>query len=209
MCPVTMLTLTPMFDDKVRAVLSRLEERDTLERRDAADRSVRLRQVTPDVGRFLHTLVLAAQPHSIVEVGTSGAYSTIWLATAARVVGTTVTTLEIDPAKVRTATANVRDAGLDGVVDLQETDAFAYLRARTLPIGFAFLDAEKEDYEAFYELLVPLLPAGGVLVADNLTSHAEDLAGFRERALADERVSAVVVPIGRGELLAVRASLGD
>lgn len=101
---MAVLTLAPMFDDKIRNVLRRLEERDTLERREGTERSVRLRQVTPDVGLFLHTLVLAAQPQSIVEVGTSGGYSTIWLATAARAVGTTVTTLEIDPAKVRTAT---------------------------------------------------------------------------------------------------------
>ena len=197
-----------MLDERARAVLRRLEERDAREREEGAARRLRLRQVTPDVGRFLHTLVLATYPASIVEVGTSGGYSTIWLATAAREVGATVTTLEIDPVKVQTAAASLGDAGLSEVVDLRETDAFAYLRGRRDAIGFAFLDAEKEDYAAFFELLVPLLPAGGLLVADNLTSHAGELAGFREMALADARVSAVVVPIGRGELLAARLPTG-
>jgi predicted O-methyltransferase YrrM len=193
-----------MIDEAVRAVLKHLERRDAAEREQGVARSLRLRQVTPEVGRFLHTLVLATRPRSIVEIGTSGGYSTIWIGAAARAVGASVTTLEIDPAKVQLATTTVRDAGLDRVVTIVPGDAFAYLRSRTEPIGFVFLDAEKEDYPAFYELAVPLLPTGGLLVADNLTSHADELAPFRERVLSDPRVSAVVVPIGRGELLAAK-----
>jgi len=195
-----------MIDARARAVLDDLERDDTRERQQGAPRAERLRQVTPEVGRFLHTLVLATRPRSIVEIGTSGGYSTVWLATAARTVGASVVTLEIDPAKVRRATNSLREAGVDDVATIVEGDAFAYLRERREPIDFVFLDSEKEDYAAFLELIVPLLPAGGLLVADNLTSHAEDLAEFRRRAESDPRLSAVVVPIGRGELLAVRSA---
>ncbi len=193
-----------MIDLAARSVLDRLEKRDALEREQGVARPERLRQITPDVGRFLHTLVLATRPRSIVEIGTSGGYSTIWLGTAARAVASTLTTLELDPVKIQLARRNLREAGLEGAVTIVEGDAFAYLRHRQEPVDFVFLDAEKEDYLAFLELIVPLLPVGGLLVADNLISHAEDLAAFRERALSDERLSAVVVPIGRGELLAVR-----
>jgi predicted O-methyltransferase YrrM len=193
-----------MIDARARTVLDELERDDAREREQGTPRGERLRQVMPDVGRFLHTLVLAKRPRSIVEIGTSGGYSTIWLATAARAVGTNVVTLEIDPAKVRRATASLREAGVDGVAAIVEGDAFAYLRERREPIDFVFLDAEKEDYVAFLELIVPLLPPGGLLVADNLTSHAEDLAEFRRRAESDPRLSAVVVPIGRGELIAAK-----
>jgi len=195
-----------MIDDRTRSVLDRLEQQDTLEREQAAPRSRRLRQITPDVGRFLHVLVLATRPRSMLEIGTSGGYSTTWLAAAARAVGAAFTTLEIDPAKIAAATRNLADAGLANAVRIVEGDAFAYLRERGEPIDLVFLDAEKEDYEAFLELIVPLLPPGGLLVADNLTSHADDLAEFRRRAETDARLSAVVVPIGRGELLAVRTS---
>ena len=193
-----------MIDARARAVLDDLERDDTRERQQGAPRAERLRQVTPEVGRFLHTLVLATRPRSIVEIGTSGGYSTVWLATAARTVGASVVTLEIDPAKVRRATNSLREAGVDDVATIVEGDAFAYLRERREPIDFVFLDSEKEDYAAFLELIVPLLPAGGLLVADNLTSHAEDLAEFRRRAESDPRLSAVVVPIGRGELVAAK-----
>jgi len=193
-----------MIDARARTVLDELERHDAREREQGAPRAERLRQVTPEVGRFLHTLVLATRPRSIVEVGTSGGYSTVWLATAARAVGAAVVTLEIDPVKVLRATASLREAGVDGVATIVEGDAFAYLRERREPVDFVFLDAEKEDYTAFLELIVPLLPPGGLLVADNLTSHADELAEFRRRAESDPRLSAVVVPIGRGELVAAK-----
>ena len=199
------LLIPAMIDDQTRSVLDRLEQQDAIEREQAVPRSRRLRQVTPDLGRFLHILVLATRPRSMLEIGTSGGYSTIWLAAAARAVGAALTTLEIDPAKIEAATRNLHDAGLADAARIVPGDAFAYLRERREPIDFVFLDAEKEDYEAFLELIVPLLPPGGLLAADNLTSHADDLAGFRRRAETDSRLSAVVVPIGRGELLAVRA----
>jgi caffeoyl-CoA O-methyltransferase len=193
-----------MIDAKVRAVLDRLQRQDALERQQELPRRKRLRQVTPDVGRFLHTLVLCTRPRFILEIGTSGGYSTMWLATAASSVDSTVVTLEIDPSKVQLATSNLHEAGLDDAVAIVQTDAFDYLRDRRDPVDFVFLDAEKEDYVRFLELIVPLLPAGGLLVADNLISAAAELAEFRQRAESDPRLSAVVVPIGRGELLAAR-----
>ena len=193
-----------MIDARGRAVLDRLEARDARERDSGVARGQRLRQVTPDVGIFLHTLILAARPPTIVEIGTSGGYSTIWLASAARQAGATVTTLEIDPVKVETARESLSDAGLAEVATVVEGDAFVWLRERAETVDFAFLDAEKEDYLAFLGLVVPLISAGGLLVADNLTSHAEDLEAFRQAALSDPRLSGLVVPIGRGELVAVR-----
>jgi predicted O-methyltransferase YrrM len=184
--------------------MERLERRDSQEREAGTSRAQRLRQVSPEVGRFLHTLVLTSRPERIVEVGTSGGYSTLWLGSAARMTGSAVTTLEIDPVKVAFASESVSEAGLGGIVDIIEGDAFAHLSSRTERIDLCFLDAEKEDYAAFYDLIVPLLSPGGSLVADNVLSHQEELASFTDRALADERMSAVVVPIGRGELFAAR-----
>jgi len=195
-----------MMDERALAVLRTLEAQDARERETGTPRTERLRQVTPEVGRFLHTLVLATRPGSLLEIGTSGAYSTIWLAAAAREIGAAVTTLEIDPIKVTAGRENLAAAGLAKTATIVEGDALKYLRSRRDPLHFAFLDAEKEDYETYLSLIVPLLTIGGLLVADNLLSHSEDLAGFSRSALGDERLSGLVVPIGRGELLAVRVA---
>ena len=71
-------------------------------------------------------------------------------------------------------------------------------------IAFCFLDAEKDVYPECYELVVPRLVPGGFLVADNMISHQAELADFAEHVLADARVDALVVPIGKGLLVARR-----
>jgi predicted O-methyltransferase YrrM len=124
--------------------------------------------------------VLAARPRSLIEIGASGGYSTIWTGTAARAVGGSLTTLEIDPVKIELASESLSDAGLDDAVTIVEGDAFAYMSSRGEPADFVFLDAEKEDYLAFLALIVPILSPGGVLVADNLISHEADLCEFRK-----------------------------
>ena len=71
-------------------------------------------------------------------------------------------------------------------------------------MGFCFLDAEKEVYEACYSVVVPRLVPGGMLIADNAIDHRETLQSMLDAALIDERVDALVVPIGKGELVCRR-----
>ena len=68
-------------------------------------------------------------------------------------------------------------------------------------IAFCFLDAEKEVYRDCYEAVIPRLVSGGLLVADNAINHAPTLQPMLDRALADERVDAMIVPIAKGELV--------
>jgi predicted O-methyltransferase YrrM len=96
------------------------------------------------------------------------------------------------------------DAGVEDLVDVRHADARDGLGLERESVDLVFLDAEKDVYEPLLEPLVELLRPSGVLVADNLTSHAEELAGFRAAALSDPRLTGLVVPIGRGELVAVK-----
>lgn len=188
----------------VRAAMAALEVRDTADREDGTPQSRRLRAISPEVGQFLLTLALANGSRTIVEVGTSSGYSTLWLALAARQLDGRVITFEIDPAKVELARATFAEAGVEDVVDLRPTDGVAGLAAMAVSADLVFLDSEKDDYARLLEPAILALRPGGLLVADNLTSHEEDLAGFRDAALADPRLTGLVVPIGRGELVAVR-----
>jgi predicted O-methyltransferase YrrM len=190
--------------DRIGATLERLERQDAAEREAGTPRESRLRQVTPEVGRLLRVLVMACGAQRVIEIGTSGGYSTIWLASAVSLTGGRVTTLEIDPAKVAVASTSLSDAGLADVCEVVHTDAFEFLEERSEAIDFCFLDAEKEDYIRFFDLVAPLLGPGGLLVADNVISHEEELAPFVEHVRRDTRFVSVVAPIGRGELLAAR-----
>jgi len=115
-------------------------------------------------------------------------------------VGGKITTFELLPEKLRLATETFSLAGVTDVVTLIAGDAREHLPHLT-GISFCFLDAEKEIYPDFYDLVIPRLVAGGLFLADNVTSHAEELEPFVDRALSDERLDAMVVPIGKGVLL--------
>jgi predicted O-methyltransferase YrrM len=177
-----------------------LEEIDALDRDDGTPRLQRLRQIPPETGRFLALLAANAPAPNWVEIGASAGYSTLWLALAAREAGATVTTYEVLPEKVALAQETFEQAGVFDVVRLVAGDAREQLTASS-DIGFCFLDAEKEVYAECYELVVPRLVPGGLLVADNAINHRETLQPMLDRALADTRVDALIVPVGKGELV--------
>jgi caffeoyl-CoA O-methyltransferase len=192
-----------MFHDIPQPIAERmrfLEEIDARDRKDGTLRLQRLRQITPEVGRFIAILAASAPPGDLFEIGTSAGYSTLWLALACRALGKRITTFEVLPEKANLARETLSTAGIEGVVDLVLGDARELLPPRA-QIAFCFLDAEKEVYGDCYELVVPCLVSGGFLVADNAINHYETLKPMIDRALCDERVDALVVPIGKGELL--------
>jgi len=192
-----------MFHSIPPAMLERmkyLEARDAQDRDDGTPRMQRLRQIPPETGRFLALLLANAPEGDIIEVGTSAGYSTLWLALAAQETGRRVTTFEILPEKVGLARETFRLAGVDHAVELIADDACNHIE-KLDEIAFCFLDAEKEVYGEVYELVIPRLVKGGLLVADNAINHREALQAMLERALNDERVDALVVPIGKGELV--------
>ncbi len=193
-----------LVSKRVRSVMAGLEARDTADRTDGTSRELRLRAIRPEVGQMLVTLIVAIGARTVVEVGTSSGYSTLYLAAGARQTGGRVVTFEVDPAKVELASGSFAAAGVEDVVELRHADGVAGLASFAGRADLVFLDAEKGDYLGALGAAIEALRPGGLLVADNLTSHEADLAGFREAALSDPRLVGLVVPIGRGELVAAR-----
>lgn len=193
-----------MFHDipaAMRVRMAALEAIDARDRQDGTPRLQRLRQIRPQTGRFLALQALRApQEGAIVEIGASAGYSTMWLALAARHLGRTVTTFEVLEAKQALARETFEAAQVGDLVRLVGGDARDHL-AQFEAIAFCFLDAEKEVYADCYELVIPRLVRGGMLVADNAINHAPTLQPMIDRALADTRVAAMVAPIDNGLLL--------
>jgi predicted O-methyltransferase YrrM len=192
-----------MFEQISPAMLARMQELEAIDLRDRTDgtpHSKRLRQVPREVGKFLAILAASTPAGPWIEIGTSAGYSTLWLALAARATGRKVVTAEIDSAKVELARATFAAAGVEDLINLVHGDALAHL-PHTRDIAFCFLDAEKDIYDACFELVVPRLVSGGLLVADNAISHERELRPMLDRALRDERLDSVLVPIGTGDLV--------
>jgi predicted O-methyltransferase YrrM len=193
----------------VLAVLARLEEEDEAEREAGVPAAQRSRQVAPATGRFLFALAASQAGIEVLEVGGSRGYSSIWLAAGARLLGGRVVSLEHDPVKCEAWRGNVRDAGLDDCLELVAGDAFETLRETQDVFDLVFLDAEKEDYEALFGLLRPLLEPGSLVVADNVLSHADPLAAYSAARQADPTLVSVTVPLDRGLELSLALSEGS
>jgi predicted O-methyltransferase YrrM len=195
-----------MFNDldvDVREAMRELEARDERDRDDGTPHLERLRQITPDTGRFIALWAASAPAGAWIEIGTSAGYSALWLAQAARISGRTLTTYEILPEKARLARETFARTQVTDVVHLVEGD-FLDHADEVDEVAFCFLDAEKDVYEACYDVLVPKMVPGAILIADNFTSHRDELQSLLERVLVDDRVDAMVATVGKGELVCRR-----
>jgi len=134
----------------------------------------------------------------VLEIGGSRGYSTIWLAAGARILGGTVVSLEHDPAKCEAWRRNIEDAGLADWAELIEGDAHASLEWIDDVYDLVFIDAEKEDYQRYFELARPKVEPGALIVADNVLSHEETLAAYSQARQADPTLESVTVPLDRG-----------
>ncbi len=188
-------TITQQMKERMRT----LEKEDARDRQDGTPQAERLRQIPPITGRFLALQAAAAPPGEVVEIGTSAGYSTMWLSLACRERNCTITTFEVLDNKYALAQETFAASGIEDIVHSVQGDARDFL-GNMQNIAFCFLDADKDIYQSCYDLVVPNLVDGGLLLVDNVISHARSLEPFVQNAAADVRVDAVVVPIGKGLL---------
>jgi len=169
------------------------------------DRLERLRNLEPDTARLLAVLARGLNAKRLLELGTSNGYSTIWLADAARACGGSLTSVEIESERVAEAEANLRRAGLAVFAELRLEDAGSALtKSADAHWDLIFLDAERPEYVSYWPDLVRSLRARGMLVVDNVVSHADEVAQFRELVASDASVMDVLVPIGAGALVIIK-----
>lgn len=159
-----------------------------------------LRQVTQETGKLLALLLANCPKGDAVELGTGAGYSALWLALACRAGGRRLVTFENDTAKLELARHCLDAAGVLDVVDLREGDALEGLKSLS-NYSFCFLDADRALVPQAYELALAALPTGGLIVVDNATSHAQDMAQFLFDLEVDPRVDMVIVPNETGLLL--------
>jgi len=192
-----------MLDERVRAVLRRLEEEDAEERARGLPPRERSRQVARTTGEFLFALVAPQADCEVLELGGSRGYSTIWLAAGVQHLGGRVLSLENDPTKVDAWRRNIAEAGVEGAAELLPGDALETLPAVDDVFDIVFLDAEKEDYERLFQIARTKLEPGALVVADNVLSHADTLGAYSRARQADASLVSVRVPLDRGLELSV------
>jgi predicted O-methyltransferase YrrM len=193
------------MDARLEALLDDLHREGVEHDAPLADRTQRRRNLEPESARLLHLLVIAIGAGRVLELGCSNGYSTIWLAAAVAANDGTMVSVDLDEGRLAEARENVARAGFEEAVDLRLEDAGAALSASEPESwDMVFLDAERQEYPAYWSDLVRVLPPGGLLAVDNVLSHAEEVGDFRTLVTADRRVSEALVPTGAGILLVTR-----
>jgi predicted O-methyltransferase YrrM len=204
----------------VAQVFSEYERRNTEEHAKAAAlgskmfarRDEFLLPVGPEVGRFLHSLILARRPTRVLELGTSYGYSTLFLADAVQQIGGRMVTMELADYKQAHARAMIAKAGIADVVDFRLGDAVAMINADSGPFDFVLLDIWKELYVPCLEAVYPKLSEEGIIAADNIIEPAlwrEQARQYRIAVGSLPDMQTTLIPIGSGIELSIKWSAGN
>lgn len=188
-----------------RAVAARVFQAASAHDAAHTDRLLRHRVLEPASAELLGVLARAGRATRVLELGTSIGHSTLWLADAAEAVGGSVVSVDLDAERSRAAASALAEAGLSTKVELRVEDAAETLRRS--PDGhwqLVFLDAERPHYPDYVDDLVRVLAPAGLLVVDNVVSHADELVEFRAQVSGDPRVFEALCPTGAGALLIVQ-----
>jgi predicted O-methyltransferase YrrM len=193
--------------DELQILLAELEQFGKDNDGSTSERPRKMLNITRDTGEFLAVLVRSTLARRVLEIGTSNGYSTLWLASAARAIGGSVTTVEKSPYKIDLASKNFARTDLASYISQLHEDAGRLLeRSAESTFDLIFLDSERPEYPGWWPNLRRALRPGGLLVVDNATSHPVEIAPFIALVKADADFTTSLVPVGNGEFLAVRTN---
>jgi len=169
--------------------------------------------VSANQGKLLHLLALAIGARRILEIGTLGGYSAIWLGRALPEGGTLIS-LELDPKHAAVARANLARAGLESRCEVREGAALDVLAAleteRQPPFDLVFIDADKPNNPRYFECALRLARVGSLIVVDNVVREGRVLdAASRDEAIQGVRRLAELMASERRVSATVMQSVGE
>ncbi|UTA78347.1 O-methyltransferase [Halomonas sp. XH26] len=191
--------------ESLRELLTELEQFGQENDAAIADRPHRMLNITRDTGEFLSVLTQTTDAKRVLEIGTSNGYSTLWFAQAAQKISGHVTTVELSEYKFDLAATNFERSGLSDYITPLQCNAGKLLESvDDFSFDLLFLDSNRSEYVQWWPNIKRVLREGGLLVVDNATSHADEMASFMALVLADPEFTTCTVPVGKGEFLATR-----
>lgn len=194
-----------MMDLQLRTLLDELYQQGQINDTQQEDRRQKMLNLEPETAQFISLLARSSRRTRILEIGTSNGYSTCWLAWSVRQTGGHVTSIDREQHKQTLAEANLRRAGLREMVELRCGDATDIVASLPGPFDCVFFDADRYSAPAQLALLLPKLTPEALLLADNVLSHPEEIAGYLEAVRALPNFEHMVIPVGKGLSVAYRA----
>lgn len=152
--------------------------------------------VPPEHGKFLWITAETSKAKRVLEIGTSDGYSTLWIARGVQPNGGKIITLEIEKERHDLAVANFKKAGFDKMIDARLGDALKEIPKLEGEFDFIFIDAWKPDYIKYYQMVMPKLKPGGLMLAHNAVRAAKDMKDFLDAVKTDPKLVTTIVQIG-------------
>jgi predicted O-methyltransferase YrrM len=194
------------MEERVLALLEEIEKYGREYDARETDHSRKMLNLEPDTARLMHILARSSGAKRALEIGTSNGYSTIWLASAVAANGGLVTTIDASAEKQAMARENLQKAGLLESVEMVLGRAGTIVRELVGPFDLIFFDADRLGAAANFETLLPKMAPSVLLLADNVLSHPEEIAGYLVAVKSLAEFEHVVAPVGKGLSVAYRSA---
>ena len=192
------------MEQRLRELLHEIQERGLENDARATERPRMMLNLEPASAQLLSILVRASGVTRALEIGTSNAYSTIWLAWSLAPAGGRIISIDRNPDKHALARENLRRADLLDRVELRTGDATEIARQLAGPFDLVFLDADRRKFPEQIQILLPKLADKALVVADNVLSHPEEIADYLKLISNLPDFQHTIVPVGKGLSIAYR-----
>ena len=192
------------MEQGLRNLLHEIEEHGRENDARVSERPRMMLNLEPASAQLLSILVRASGVTRALEVGTSNAYSTIWLAWSLAPANGRIVSIDRNPDKHVLARENLRRAGLMDRVDLRTGDAAEIVRQLAGPFDLLFLDADRRKFPELMQILLPKLASKALVIADNVLSHPEEIADYLKLISSLADFQHTIMPVGKGLSIAYR-----
>ena len=205
------------MDNSVLKILEELELQSHLEktRQVSIEPQDRMLAITKETGELFNMILHIKKAKTVLEIGTSTGYSTIWCAEAIKNQSGKVITIEQNISKIKRAKDNFRKANLDNFITILEGTAMQILTELKLKkehnryFDFVLIDADKENIIEYFDLILPMVSIGGIIVTDNMMypeKYQESMKKLSEHIKKHPNLKTITSPIGNGEEITLKTS---
>ena len=201
--------------DSIYNVLEELEIQSTLEKSKKVNipSEDRMLAITKETGELLNMILRLKNAKNMLEVGMSTGYSTIWCAEAISEQSGKIITIEKNQSKIKRAKENFQKAGVMDIITIKNGLAIQILTELNLQqkysdfFDFVLIDADKENVIEYFDLILPMVSVGGVIVTDNMLypeKFRKDMKKFSDYLKKNPKLRTITSPIGNGEEITIK-----